>query len=320
MRSVQVVDLTGVAGIAVREIEPPSRAPGEVLIQVEALAPAFPDVLLSTGSYQVKPELPFSPGSDFAGVVLDADAASEFAPGDRVAGCVGYGAASEVISVPQDRVYPLPETLSFDEAAAIPMNYLTAYYTLAARGDLREGQRVLVTGASGGVGIATVQVATALGAEVFGVVSSAERGAVVRAAGADAVLRRDELPTRLRELTRGHGIDVVVDVVGGDVTDLLRVLAPEGRLMIVGFASGEIPVVKTNRLLLGNTDVRGVESAHLFRTGGSRAVWDRLMTMVSKGLIHPDVVDGGGLDQYAAVVEALGNRTARGRAVLAARQ
>lgn len=319
MRSVLVDELTGPAGIVVRDTEPPQRDRGEVLIQVETLAPAFPDVLLSTGDYQVKPELPFSPGSDFAGVVLDADADSGFVAGDRVAGCVSYGAASEVVSVPQDRVYPLPDTLSFDEAAAIPMNYLTAYYALASRGNLREGQRVLVTGASGGVGIATVQVGKALGAEVFAVVSSPERRDVALAAGADVVLLRDEVPTRVRELTAGHGIDVIVDVVGGDVVDLLRVLAPEGRLMIVGFASGEIPVVKVNRLLLGNTDVRGVESAHLFRTGGSRVVWDQLMTMVARGFIRPNIVDGGGLDRYAAAVEALSTRTAPGRVVLSAR-
>lgn len=316
MRAVQVTDLRGPASLEVLEVRTPERSPGETLVEVRAVAPAFPDLLLSQGLYQIKPELPFSPGSDFAGVVIDSSEGSEFAPGDRVAGCLSFGAAAEVLSVPDDRLYPLPQTLSFVDAAALPMNYLTSHFALVTRGNLHAGDWVMVLGASGGVGLASVQIAAGLGAHVIAVVSTDDRAAVALQAGAHHAVLRDDVPHVIRELTGGRGVDIVIDVVGGDMTNALRSLAPFGRVMAVGFASGDIPMVKVNRLLLTNTDVRGVESAYLWDHGLSRKAWDQIMDLAEAGHISPLVRERGVLHDYGATLEELAARSSIGRSVL----
>lgn len=315
MRAVCVTRLAGPAHLEVLEVKPPARKKGETLVRVRAVAPAFPDLLMSEGRYQIKPELPFSPGSDFAGTVLAADDESEFTIGDRVAGCLPYGAAAEVLSVTDDRLYPLPDDVSFVEAAALPMNYLTAHFALVSRGNLRPGDWVMVMGASGGVGLATTQIAKGLGAQVIAVVSDRVRAAVALSAGAQHAVLRNEVGTA-RDLTGGRGVDVAVDVVGGDLVPVLRSLAPFGRLMVVGFASGVIPTVKVNRLLLTNTDVRGVESDYLWRHGLSRAAWDDLMVLRREGHIKPVVHEGTCWDSYGPVLQNMRARAVVGRFVL----
>lgn len=280
------------------------------------MAPAFPDLLLSEGRYQIKPELPFSPGSDFAGVVVEPAEDSEYSRGDRVAGCLRFGAAAEFLSVPDDRLYPLPTKVSYIEAAALPMNYLTSHFALVTRGGLRPGDWVMVLGASGGVGLASIQVAAGMDARVIAVVSTEERAAVARRAGAHHTILRDNLPQPVGDLTENHGVDIVIDVVGGDMTNALRCLAPLGRVMVVGFASGEIPTVKVNRLLLNNTDVRGVESDYLWSHGVSRKAWDELMDLARAGHIAPVVRDGGSLEAYGTALEDLASRSVVGRTVL----
>lgn len=316
MRAVHVTKLEGPSALEVVEVDTPAACAGEALVQVHVVAPAFPDLLLSEGRYQVKPDLPFSPGSDFAGVVVRPAVGSAFVEGDRVAGCLSYGAAAEMLSVTDDRLYRLPATLSFAQAAALPMNYLTAHFALVTRGGLRAGDRVLVLGASGGVGLASIQVAAGLGAEVLAVVSTPERAAVTLEAGARHALLRDQMREAVPQLTDGRGVDIIVDVVGGDLTDALRTLAPLGRVMAVGFASGEIPSVRVNRLLLTNTDVRGVESDYLWKLGQSQQAWDELMRLVETGHVAPVVRDGGSLEAYGATLERLADRSALGRTVL----
>lgn len=316
MRAVCVTNLDGPVGVRVLELDAPERAEHEVLVEVKAVAPAFPDLLMSRGEYQVKPILPFSPGSDFAGVVLESPVGSEFVPGTRVAGCLSFGAAAEQVSVTEDRLYPLPDDLDFLEAAAIPMNYLTAHFALVTRGSLAKGDWVMVLGASGGVGLASIQVAAGLGAHVVAVVSSHERANVVLQAGAHHAVLRDEVPDKVRELSGGRGVDVVVDVVGGDIRNALRSLAPLGRVMAVGFASGEIPTVKVNRLLLTNTDVRGVESDYLWTAGLSRSAWEELMTLNRSGYIKPVVQEGGSFGDYGPTLQRLDDRQVIGRVVL----
>lgn len=316
MRAVYCVNHDGPAGVKVLEADAPIRAEDEVLVKVKAVAPAFPDLLLSRGEYQVKPETPFSPGSDFTGIVLESPDGSEFAVGGRVAGCLSYGAAAERISVSEDRLYPLPDDLDFVEGAAIPMNYLTAHFALVTRGQLSAGEWVVVLGASGGVGLAAIQVAAGLGAKVVAVVSSAERGKVALTAGAHHTMLRDDAPDKIRELTGGRGVNVVVDVVGGDIRNALRSLAPLGRLLAVGFASGEIPTVKVNRLLLTNTDVRGVESDYLWTAGISRVAWDELMRLHRCGFIKPVVQETGSFDDYGPALTRLDERQVVGRIVL----
>lgn len=316
MRAVCVTSLDGPAALSVCEREEPDHKPGEVLVEVKAVAPAFPDLLMSKGEYQIKPAVPFSPGSDFAGVVLESPTDSEFQAGMRVAGCLTYGAAAERLSVPEDRLYPIPEELSFERAAALPMNYLTAHYALITRGGLKAGDWVMVSGASGGVGLATIQVAVGSGARVVAVVSSEARAAIALEAGADSVVLRDEVPAKVREITGGRGVDIVVDVVGGDIRNALRSLAPFGRVMVVGFASGDIPSVKVNRLLLTNTDVRGVDSDYLWKQGLSRAAWNDIMTLADKGFIKPPVQPGGSFTKYGSALKMLSDRTVLGRVVL----
>lgn len=316
MRAVRVTNLDGPAGVRVLEVPLPTRAPHEVLVDVKAVAPAFPDLLMSRGEYQIRADLPFSPGSDFAGVVAESPPDSALAPGSRVAGCVSFGAAAQRVAVTEDRLYPLPDELEFEEAAALPMNYLTAHFALVTRGALLEGEWVLVLGASGGVGLAAIQIATGLGARAIGVVSTPERAAVAVQAGARHAILRENFVAETRELTHERGVDAVVDVVGGDIRNALRTLAPFGRLLAVGFASGEIPTVKVNRLLLTNTDVRGVESSLLWTAGISRQAWDDVMKLRDAGFIKPVVRIAGDLTEYGAALKDLERRTAIGRTVL----
>lgn len=311
-----VEKLEGPSAIAVSEMQAPTAEKEDVVVKVHAVAPAFPDLLLSKGEYQIKPELPIILGSDFSGVVVDAPLNSAFQVGQKVAGCLSYGAAAELVAVPADRLYPIPDNISFEEAASLPGNYLTAYYALVTRGSVKQNEWVLVTGASGGVGQAAIQIAKGLGCRVIALVSSPEKQKIVLEAGADHAVLGEELPTIVKQLTDGHGVDVVVDVVGGDVTDLLRCLATFGRLMIVGFASGTIPMVKVNRLLLTNTDVRGVESARMWEDGQTAAAWNHIMVMYLAGFIFPKIQILLGLEEYSNVLVSIENRTTSGRAVI----
>src|SRR3990170_3061421 len=236
MRAVQVTRLDGPSAISIEQVpEPTAEGPfgPQVLVDVHAVGISFPDLLLSKGEYQLKPDLPFTLGVDFAGVVRSAPEDSGLAEGQRVAACLGHGGASDVVGLGPDSVFPLPDGLSFEQGAAIPMNYLTAQFALAERGSLKKGETVLVHGAAGGVGTATIQVAKGSGARVIAVVSSEAKEEVARRAGADEVVRSDgDWRGEVKELTGGRGVDVLMDPVGGDrFADSLRSLAPEGRLL-----------------------------------------------------------------------------------------
>src|SRR3954471_13298631 len=295
MRAVQVITPTGPADLEVRDVEEPAPGPDDVLVEVHRVGVSFPDLLLTRGEYQLKPEPPFTLGVDFAGTVLEpaASGAGGFEPGQRVAGVGAYGAAAERVASPAMFTFALPDALSYDEGAALPMNYLTAQFALAERGDLRAGETVLVHGAAGGLGTATIQVAKGYGARTIAVVSSEEKGEVARAAGADEVVLLDGFRSAVMELTDGRGVDVVMDVVGGDAfTDSLRVLGTQGRLLVVGFASGQgIPEVKVNRLLLNNVDVRGVGwgAYAMMRPGYMQEQWQALLPMMESGVVRPPV-------------------------------
>jgi NADPH2:quinone reductase len=313
MRAVQVTSLGGPSAVEIREIpEPTADGPfgPQVLVDVHAVGVSFPDLLLSKGEYQLKPEPPFTLGVDFAGVVRSAPEGAGFSAGDRVAACLPHGGAAEVVGLGPDSVFPLPDNLSFEQGAAIPMNYLTAQFALKERGGVREGETVLVHGAAGGVGTATIQVAKGYGARTVAVVSSDEKAEVARRAGADDVVRVDGFLAATKELTEGRGVDLVVDVVGGDLfTDSLRALAPQGRLLVVGFAGGGIPEVKVNRLLLNNVDVRGVGwgAYAMVRPGFMAAQWRELEPMMAAGIIDPPLSEEFGAAAYdlAAFGEAL---------------
>lgn len=322
MRAVQVVTTGGPRDVEVREIAEPTPETDEVLIDVHSVGVAFPDLLLSKGQYQMRPDPPFSLGVDFAGVIRApaASGAGGFEIGQRVAGVLPYGGAAEVVASHATTTFALPGSISFDEGAALPMNYLTAQFALAERGGVREGETVLVHGAAGGVGTATIQVAKGYGARSIAVVSTEKKAEVARGAGADEVVLFEGFKDAVKELTDGRGVDLVMDVVGGDAfTDSLRCLAPQGRLLVVGFASGQgIPEVKVNRLLLNNIDVRGVGwgAYAMARPGFMQDQWSELEPMLASGVVKPPIGATYEIDDFGQALVDLDDRLALGKLVV----
>ncbi len=322
MRAAQIVTLDGPDAMQLRELDEPAGGPGDVVVDVHVAGVTYPEVLQTRGLYQVKPDPPFTPGSEVAGVVRRAPAGSGLTAGDRVAAFPALGGFAEAVAVDPAFVFALPERLSFAQGAALPMNYLTVHFALARRGALRAGETVLVHGAAGGVGTAGVQLARALGARVVAVVSTPAKGEVARAAGAhDVVLAEGFLPA-VKELTGGRGVDLVLDPVGGDrFTDSLRCLAPEGRLLVVGFTGGEIPTVRVNRLLLNNISVAGVGwgAFALARPGFLQDQWAELLPHLESGALDPPLGSSYPLERAAEAVRELDERRAEGKVTLAVR-
>ncbi|CAN5527048.1 NADPH:quinone oxidoreductase family protein [soil metagenome] len=319
MRSVHVTSLEGPSGVRVVEAPEPVRGEEEVLVEVHALGMSWPDLLLSRGEYQLKPEVPFQLGVDFAGVVREAAEQSGFSAGDRVAAVLPYGGGADLVALHPDSVFPLPDSVTFEKAAALPMNYLTAQFALETRAQVREGETVLVHGAAGGVGTASLQVAKGYGARTIAVVSTPEKADFVRALGADEAVLVDGFLPAVKELTGGAGVDVVVDVVGGDLmTDSLRALGTQGRLLVVGFTGGAIPAVKVNRLLLNNIDVRGVGwgAFAMARAGYMRGQWDALLPMIESGVVDPPVGTTYPVEEVGRALTDLEQRAVQGKVVL----
>jgi NADPH2:quinone reductase len=316
VRAVQVVALDGPAAVQVREVPEPVRQPDQVLVDVRAAGVNFPDVLQSKGQYQYRPDMPFTLGSEIAGVVREAPEGSPLKPGDRVAGFPGTGAFAEVVAVSADHVLPLPDEVGFAAGACLPMNYLTAHFALLVRGHLRKGQRVLVQGAAGGVGTACVQLAAAVGAHVVAVVSTDAKAEVARAAGAHDTVLVDGF----RDAVKALGpVDIVVDPVGGDrFTDSLRCLAPEGRLLVIGFTAGDIPTVKVNRLLLNNIDVVGVGwgAFAMARPGYLGTQWAELEPHLRNGALDPLISATFPLERAGDALTRLDERQVTGKVVL----
>jgi NADPH2:quinone reductase len=323
MRAVQVLTPTGPVDVRVVDVAEPEPGPADVLVAVESVGISFPDLLLSKGEYQLKPDLPFTLGVDVAGTVVsvgvDADR-PDLAPGDRVAGVVPYGGGAERCVLPAGWVFALPDRLSYDEGAALPMNYLTALFALEERGDLEAGQTVLVHGAAGGVGTAALQVARGLGARTIAVVSTEAKAEFARDAGADDTVLVDGFKDAVKGLTGGRGVDVVLDVVGGDgFTDSLRCLAPFGRLLVVGFAAGQgIPEVKVNRLLLANIDVRGVGwgGYAMGHPTYMREQWSRLLPMIESGAVRPPIGTTYALEDFGRALADMDARRTLGKSVV----
>ncbi|MGZ4557490.1 MAG: NADPH:quinone oxidoreductase family protein, partial [Mycobacteriaceae bacterium] len=260
MRAVQITRLDGPEHIEIGEVDEPQADPTLVCVEVHAAGVAFPDALLTRGLYQYKPDLPFVPGSEVAGVVRSAPADSGFAPGDRVVGLTGLsGGMAEIANLAPDLTFPLPDSVSLTAGAGVLFNDLTVHFALTKRGRLAQGETVLVHGAAGGIGTSTLRMARLFGAgRTIAVVSTEAKADKAREAGATDVVLVDGWLQQVRELTGDRGVDVVIDPVGGDrFTDSLRSLAPQGRLVVIGFTGGEIPTVRVNRLLLNNVDVVG---------------------------------------------------------------
>ncbi|OBJ62078.1 NADPH:quinone oxidoreductase family protein [Mycobacterium sp. 1423905.2] len=319
MRAARVTRLDGPDAVEVTEVDEPS---GDgVVVEVQAAGVAFPDALLTRGLYQYRPDPPFVLGAEIAGVVRSAPDDSHVRPGDRVVGLTMLtGGMAEVAILAPDRTFKLPDNVSFEAGAGVLFNDLTVYFALTERGRLRAGEAVLVHGAAGGIGTSALRLASVLGASrVIAVVSTEEKGDIATAAGATDVVLADGFKDTVKELTSGRGVDIVVDPVGGDrFTDSLRSLAPGGRLLVVGFTGGEIPTVKVNRLLLNNIDVVGVGWGAWTGThpGALTEQWAALEELLSSGKLSPPEPVVYPLDQAAAAIASLENRSAKGKVVL----
>ena len=325
MRAIQIVEETGPdSALRVVDIPEPEPShmltPGEgVLVDVHVAGVSFPELLQTRGQYQMKPELPFVPGSEVGGVVRSAPEGAAVAAGDRVAAFCALGGWAETCVSPEFLTFKLPDELDFAQGAALVLNYHTAYFCLRLRGRLKEGETVLVHGAAGGVGTAALQVARGLGAKTIAAVSTEQKAVVAREAGADeVVLVQEGWKDRVLELS-GGGVDVVLDPVGGDrFLDSLRSLREDGRLVVVGFTGGSIPEVRVNRLLLRNTEVVGAGwgAYAMGKPDLNRQIGAALAEMIAAGTVRPVIGPRFALDSAAQALHTLDGRTATGKVVL----
>jgi NADPH2:quinone reductase len=329
VRAIQITDLSG-PDSALKLVDVPEpeashfMSPGSgVLVDVYAAGVSFPEVLQTRGEYQIKPDLPFVPGSEVGGIVRSAPDGSGLTPGDRVAAFCVLGAFAEVAASPAFLTFKLPDGFEFAQGASLVLNYHTAYFALMIRGRIAEGETVLVHGAAGGVGTASLQVAKGLGARTIAVVSNDEKEQVARDAGADEVVRSDgPWKDEAKELS-GGGVDIVLDPVGGDrFTDSLRSLREGGRAVVVGFTGGSIPEVKVNRLLLNNIDVVGAGwGAYVMSKPKVHGEIDAaLRPMMEAGIVRPIVGARFPLERAADALNLIDGRGATGKVVLDVRR
>ncbi|HEX7609944.1 MAG TPA: NADPH:quinone oxidoreductase family protein [Solirubrobacteraceae bacterium] len=325
MRAIQIVEETGPdSALKIVELPEPEPShmltPGEgVVVEVHVAGVSFPELLQTRGQYQMKPPLPYVPGSEVGGVVLSAPAGAAVSAGDRVAAFCALGGWAEQAVAPEFFTFPLSPELDFAQGAALILNYHTAYFSLVLRGGLSAGETVLVHGAAGGVGTASLQVAKGVGARTIALVSSEEKARVAEAAGADeVVMLRDGWKDEVIERS-GGGVNVVMDPVGGDrFTDSLRCLAEDGRLLVVGFTGGSIPEVRVNRLLLKNISVVGAGwGAYVMgRPELNREVGAAVGRLIDEGFIRPIVGERFPFERAADALKTLDERRATGKIVL----
>ena len=308
--------------LAVEEVEAPRAGPKQVVIDVHAAAANFPDVLMLQGLYQFKPPMPFAPGCELAGVVREVgEGVTHVKAGDRVLAIVMHGAFAQQAVAEAERVVPIPAQIGFETAAAFMFTYGTSYHALKDRGQLARGETLLVLGAAGGVGLAAVELGKLMGARVIAAASSEEKLAACASRGADATIdyTREDLRERLKQLTEGRGVDVVYDPVGGKHTELaFRSLAWRGRLLVVGFASGEIPKLPFNLPLLKGSSIVGVFWGDFTRREAelNRRNLAQLVEWVAAGTLKPLVSARYALAQGAEAIRDVRERRARGKVVV----
>jgi NADPH2:quinone reductase len=323
MRAIVVDRWMEPAELAVRETPEPTLRPGTLLVDVAAAGCNFFDILMARGQYQVRPPFPFVPGAELAGVVRAvASDVRDFAVGDRVLSAPGIGAFAERALVTAGATRRLPAGMSFEEAAAFPIVYPTSYAGLVYRAALQPGEQLLVHAAAGGVGIAAVQIGKALGARVIATAGGADKLEIARQAGADVLIdyRQPNWVEAVKEATRGRGADVIYDSVGGDTTDLsLKCIAWNGRLVVIGFASGRIPEVKLNRVLLKNIAVTGLHwGAHAVHDPARvEETFRALFGLFEAGKIRPVIFARHPLTELPAALGVLGSRQSYGKIVVA---
>lgn len=326
MKAVVAHAFGAIEALCVQDWPDPVPGPGEVVVDVMAAGVNFSDLLVTGGRYQILPTLPFVPGEEAAGIVSAVGEGVETCVvGDRVLALVENGAYGERLRAPQANCFILPRQMDFPEAAGFALAFQTAHFALIDRANLQPGEVVLVTGAAGGVGLACVQLARALGARVLAGVSCADKGDVARAAGADAMVDlsgpdlKSSVRDEVRALTDGKGADVVIEVVGGDVFDgAFRALAWRGRLVSLGFAGGRIPDIPVNRILLRNVAVIGLHSSDYRERHPRwmRRVQAELFALYEKGLLRTELAGAYPLEEAARAMAQLRDRHARGKVVL----
>jgi len=317
-----VHELGGPGSLRREELDGIPAGRGHVVIDVKAAGCNFFDTLITQGKYQVRPELPFSPGAEVAGTVREIGEDVEgFSVGDRVSALLEYGGFASTVTVPTARVFPMPERMSFEEAAALGLVYQTSYVGLVRRANLQQGETLLVHAAAGGVGLSAVQIGVALGARVIGTAGTPAKLDLVKKNGADAVInyRDEDWVARVQELTEGRGADVIYDPVGGDTFNLsTKCVAFEGRILVIGFASGQIPSAKMNRVLVKNFSLVGLHWGLYFdkNPGVLRDAQDAISRLYADGKISPVVSATYPLEEAQAALEALGSRKTTGKVVL----
>ncbi len=322
MKAALCKSLDGPQALVIEELPEPVAGPGEVVIAVHAAALNFFDTLITRGKYQHKPPLPFSPSGEVAGTVAMVGAGvTGISVGDRVAAYLGWGGAREKVVVAAEACVPIPAGVSDEVASGIAVTYGTAIHGLRDRARLQPGETVAVLGASGGAGLAAVEIAKLMGARVVAVASSAEKLDIARQHGADAGVdyTSRDLKTALRDESGGAGVDVVYDCVGGVYAEpALRALAWQGRFLVVGFASGDIPNLALNLVLLKGCDVLGVFwGASVKRNpAGHRANMTQVLSWIASGRLKPRIHATFALDEIVAAIGVLDRREAIGKVVI----
>jgi NADPH2:quinone reductase len=330
MRAVVVKEFGGIEKAALGDTPKPEPKPGEVLLETDAVSVNFVDLVMMSGKYQFKPALPFIPGKLPAGVVAAVGAGvTKFKPGDHAIAMAEQGGFAEFVAMPEEQCIPVPPTLPLTEAAAMALVYDTAYFALRERARIGKGESVLVLGATGGVGLAAIQLAKVMGAGlVLAAVASKDKEPIVREAGADAVidLARPDLHDSLREQVFAHtgkgGVDIIIDMLGGDSFDAaIRALAWSGRLVVIGFASGRIPSLKANYLLVKNIEVSGMQVSDYRkrRPADMAACFREVFAWRTSGRLKPLPMKVYPLEEFSTALQDIQDRKQRGRVVLRVR-
>jgi len=323
MKAIRAHEWCGPRDLVIDEIDRPQPGDGQVLVRVNAAGLNFPDLLIITGKYQFKPALPFSPGFEIAGTVEDAGpGVSKFSRGQRVIAQVSVGGFAEYAVADEANTHSKPDSMTDEEAAAFPLVYQTAYFGLAYRGAMNKGEAVLIHSAAGGVGLAAVQIARALGAgKIIGTVGSDDKLALVRDNGADVVLnyQTEDFVEVVKRETNGRGADVIYDPVGGEIGERsTKCIAFEGRLVIVGFTSGKFSNFVANHILVKNYSVVGLHWGS-YRYNNPAKIeqgWKELIELSKTGMLKPVIGGSFHMEQVADAMEFLASRNAAGKIVL----
>ncbi|WP_030539416.1 NADPH:quinone oxidoreductase family protein [Sphingobium sp. DC-2] len=322
MKAVICPDFAPVDALTCGDFPAPQAGPGELVINVAAAGVNYPDVLIVQGKYQTKPALPFVPGSEAAGhVAAVGEGVQGFAAGDRVAAFTGSGSFAEQVRVPATQAWPVPGAVDLHVAAGISITYGTSYHALKDRGQLKPGETLLVLGAGGGVGLTAVELGKLMGARVIAAASSAEKLALAKQQGADELIdyAREDLRERVKALTGGQGVDVVYDPVGGPMNlTAIKSLAWGGRLLVIGFAGGEIPSIPANLLLLKSASAVGVLWGNTVRADPARqgANMRQLLDWLAQGKLRPVIDRRFAMPDIVAALQHLEARKVKGKVLL----